>query len=119
MTWNTRLSLLDQIASALAAAHQHHIIHRDLKPGNILLDEDGNAYLADFGIAKDLTSPKESTTQSDVIIGSPDYLSPEQARSETVTPQTDIYSLGVVLYELLTGQHPFPMRLRSNGCTAI
>ncbi len=101
-------SLLDQIVSALAAAHQHHIIHRDVKPGNVLLDEDGNAYLADFGIAKDLTNLKESTTQSDVIIGSPDYLSPEQARSETVTPQTDIYSLGVVLYEILTGQHPFP-----------
>ncbi len=104
--------LLDQIASALATAHQHHIIHRDLKPGNVLLDEDGNVYLADFGIAKDLMSPKESATQSDVIVGSPDYLSPEQARSETVTPQTDIYSLGVVLYELLTGQHPFP-----NGST--
>ncbi|HVO69803.1 MAG TPA: protein kinase [Aggregatilineaceae bacterium] len=104
--------LLNQIASALATAHQHHIIHRDLKPGNVLLDEDGNAYLADFGIAKDLMSLKESATQSDVIVGSPDYLSPEQARSETVTPQTDIYSLGVVLYELLSGQHPFP-----NGST--
>lgn len=100
--------ILDQVASALSAAHQHNVIHRDLKPGNILLDEDGNAYLADFGIAKDLSSFKESTTQVDAIVGSPDYLSPEQARSEPVTPQTDIYSLGVVLHELLTGQHPFP-----------
>ncbi|MBC7814947.1 MAG: protein kinase, partial [Burkholderiales bacterium] len=101
-------ALLDQIATALAAAHRSSVIHRDLKPGNILLDEDGNAYLADFGIAKDLAAAKDSTTQSDAIIGSPDYLSPEQARSENVTPQTDIYSLGVVLYEMLTGQHPFP-----------
>jgi WD40 repeat protein/serine/threonine protein kinase len=100
--------ILDQIASALSAAHQHNVIHRDLKPGNILLDEDGNAYLADFGIAKDLSALKEGTTQVDAIVGSPDYLSPEQARSEPVTPQTDIYSLGVVLHEILTGQHPFP-----------
>ena len=100
--------LLDQVASALAAAHRNHVIHRDLKPGNILLDEDGNAYLADFGIAKDLTASKSDATDVDAIIGSPDYLSPEQARSEPVTPQTDIYSLGVVLYEMLTGQHPFP-----------
>ena len=104
---NTAL-ILDQIASALSAAHQHQVIHRDLKPGNVLLDEDGNAYLADFGIAKDLSSFKENTTQVDAIVGSPDYLSPEQARSENVTPQTDIYSLGVVLYEMLTGEHPFP-----------
>src|SRR5689334_10383747 len=100
--------LLGQITSALAVAHRSSVIHRDLKPANILLDEDGNAYLADFGIAKDLGNAQGSGTQSDAIVGSPDYLSPEQARSEPVTPQTDIYSLGVMLYELLTGQHPFP-----------
>lgn len=99
--------ILNQIASGLALAHRNQVIHRDLKPGNILLDEDGNGYLADFGIAKDIGVSGE-VTEPDQIIGSPDYLAPEQARSESVTPQTDIYSLGVVLYELLTGQHPFP-----------
>lgn len=98
--------LLDQIAAALTIAHRNNVIHRDLKPENILLDEDGNAYLADFGIAKDAGSP--GITDVNAIVGSPDYLAPEQASGEEVTPRTDIYSLGVVLYELLTGQHPFP-----------
>ncbi len=98
--------LTSQITSALDAAHRNGIIHRDLKPANILLDEDGNAYLADFGIAKDLSNA--SNTAADVIVGSLDYISPEQARSEPITPRTDIYSFGVVLYETLTGVHPFP-----------
>ena len=100
--------LLDQVASALTVAHRNHVIHRDLKPGNILLDEDGNAYLADFGIAKDLSHPDSGLMGVDAIVGSLDYISPEQARSEPITPRTDIYSLGVVLYEVLTGAHPFP-----------
>lgn len=102
----TASQILEQITSALTTAHRNQVIHRDLKPGNILLDEDGNAYLADFGIAKDIAG--DSVTESDAIIGSPDYLAPEQARSEPVTPQTDVYSLGVVLYEMLAGEHPFP-----------
>ena len=100
--------ILDQITSALATAHRAGIIHRDLKPGNILLDEDGNAYLADFGIAKDLSRAAPGSTEPDAMIGSPDYLSPEQVRSESVSPASDIYSLGVVLYEMLAGEHPFP-----------
>ncbi len=99
--------LLDQIASALEFAHRQHVIHRDIKPGNILLDEDGNAYLADFGIAKDLTSVPSGLTVENTVMGSLDYVSPEQARGEPVTSRTDIYSLGVVLYELITGEHPF------------
>jgi WD40 repeat protein/serine/threonine protein kinase len=100
--------LLDQVTSALAAAHQHNVIHRDIKPANILLDEDNNAYLADFGIARAVGFLGTEITQAESIIGSPDYLSPEQARCEPVTPRTDIYSLGIVLYEMLTGEHPFP-----------
>ena len=100
------IQIIEQVASALAMAHRNEIIHRDLKPGNILLDEDGNAYLADFGIAKVLDDIDGDLTKSGVI-GSLDYISPEQARSEPVSPQTDIYSLGVVLYEMLAGAHPF------------
>jgi len=108
------LRLMEQIASALGAAHRAGIIHRDLKPANILLDEDNNAYLADFGIAKNLSNPNlENQTQVDAIVGSPAYISPEQIRSEFVRPQSDIYCLGVMLYELLTGAAPF------NGPTPV
>jgi WD40 repeat protein/serine/threonine protein kinase len=100
--------LLDQVTAALAVAHRNEVIHRDIKPANILLDEDNNAYLSDFGIAKDLEQMGSAMTAPDGLVGSPDYLSPEQARLEEVTPQTDIYSLGVVLYEMLVGDHPFP-----------
>ena len=100
------LRMMEQVGSALSAAHRAGVVHRDLKPANVLLDEDNNAYLADFGIAKNLSS-SSSETQADVVIGSPDYISPEQIRSELVRPQTDIYALGVMLYELLTGALPF------------
>lgn len=98
--------LLDQIAGALSLAHRNDVIHRDIKPGNILLDEDSNAYLTDFGIAKDLNLPS-ANIQQDAIVGSLDYIAPEQARSEPVTPRTDIYSLGVTMFEVITGHHPF------------
>jgi WD40 repeat protein/DNA-binding SARP family transcriptional activator len=98
--------LLEQVAGALAVAHQRGVVHRDIKPGNILLDEAGNAYLADFGIAKDLTR-EEPLTAAGMVMGTLDYISPEQILGEAVTPQTDIYSLGAVLYETLTGEKPF------------
>jgi WD40 repeat protein/serine/threonine protein kinase len=97
-------SVIEQIAGALTIAHRNGVIHRDMKPENILLDEDGNAYLSDFGIAKDLAAKSE---HEDLMTGSPAYVSPEQITSQEVTPRTDIYSLGLVLYELLTGQQPF------------
>ena len=100
--------MLEQICSALNAAHRIGVIHRDLKPANVLLDEDTNAYLADFGIAKNLGNPDfENQTEMDAIIGSPQYMSPEQIRSLSIRPQTDIYCLGVMLYEILTGALPF------------
>ncbi len=99
--------LLDQIAAALAAAHRRGIVHQDIKPGNILLDEDGNSYLADFGIAKNLLDAQDMLRKGPRI-GTPLFMAPEQFSPEgTVTPQTDIYSLGIVLYTTLTGRVPF------------
>ncbi|MEO0564540.1 MAG: serine/threonine-protein kinase, partial [Chloroflexota bacterium] len=104
--------VLDQVAGALAVAHRNGVIHRDLKPENILLDEDRNAYLADFGIAKDLNRISDAATfieraEDERMVGSPEFMSPEQIQLGDITPQTDIYSLGVVLYMMLTGRKPF------------
>jgi WD40 repeat protein/serine/threonine protein kinase len=100
------LAYTDQVASALALAHQQGYIHRDIKPANILLDEANNAYLSDFGIVKSL-SGATIQTQTGVIVGTPAYLSPEQALSKPVTPLSDQYSLAVTFYEMLTGRHAF------------
>lgn len=104
LTLTETLHLLDQIAEALATTHRQGVIHRDVKPGNILLDDQNNYYLTDFGIAKDLLS--RAMTGSHIMKGTVAYIAPEQARGEVVSPQTDIYSLGVMLYEVLTGRHP-------------
>ncbi len=95
--------MLAQIASALTLAHRSSIVHRDLKPENILLDEAGNTYLADFGIARTVTDAPDETVQT----GSPAYASPEQIMNRAITQQTDIYSLGLIVYEALAGAHPF------------
>ena len=99
--------MVDQITSALAVAHSQGVIHRDIKPANILLDEAGNAYLSDFGIAKDLVGDLGFTAAGG-ILGTPDYVSPEQLRNEPLSPPSDLFSLGAVLYETLTGERPFP-----------
>jgi len=98
--------LLDQITSALDLAHSMNVIHRDIKPENILLDERGNAYLTDFGIAKDLTSDS-NLTAADAIVGTAAYFAPEQIQSQPVSPATDIYSLGMMVYEMLAGEHAY------------
>ena len=95
---------LGQIAQALAAAHRAGVVHRDIKPDNILLDNDGNAYLADFGIAKDLAVSATISSQNPIT---PLYAAPEQFGSDPVMPATDIYSLGITLYEMLVGKPPF------------
>jgi WD40 repeat protein/serine/threonine protein kinase/DNA-binding XRE family transcriptional regulator len=97
-----------QIGLALDVAHRHGVIHRDIKPANVLLDEEANAYLADFGIAKNLERINgESLTEVGAMIGSLAYISPEQILAEPVQPQSDIYCLGIMLYEMLTGHKPF------------
>jgi eukaryotic-like serine/threonine-protein kinase len=97
-----------QAAQALQYAHQHGVIHRDIKPENLLLTEDGNTLVADFGIARSLSPGGSKLTETGVTLGTPAYMSPEQASGESdVSALTDIYSLGTVLYEMLAGEPPF------------
>ncbi|NLP30837.1 MAG: Stk1 family PASTA domain-containing Ser/Thr kinase [Clostridiales bacterium] len=100
------VAITKQIASALSHAHKNHIIHRDVKPHNILLTKDGNAKITDFGIAKAVNTGTIASNTG-MIMGSVHYFSPEQARGGYVDEKSDIYSLGIVLYEMLTGQVPF------------
>jgi eukaryotic-like serine/threonine-protein kinase len=97
--------LASQVAEALGAAHERGIVHRDIKPQNVLLDEAGDAKVADFGIA--LAASRTSTSGTNQVFGTATYMSPEQAMGERVGPASDLYSLGVVLYEMLTGSVPF------------
>src|SRR5690625_104618 len=99
------LNIMKQVTSAIAHAHANDLVHRDIKPQNILIDTYGNVKVTDFGIAVALSAT--SLTKTNSILGSVHYLSPEQARGGTATKKSDIYSLGIVLYELLTGTLPF------------
>jgi len=93
-------------AAALSNAHRHGVVHRDVKPGNILLDEQGRVKVTDFGIAR-AGDPKENLTQTGVVMGTATYFSPEQAQGLPIDQRSDVYSLGVVLYEMVTGRPPF------------
>ncbi|MGB9466930.1 MAG: serine/threonine-protein kinase, partial [Candidatus Acidiferrum sp.] len=95
-----------QICRALEAAHAEGVIHRDLKPQNIMVSPDGRVYVMDFGIARSAHLP--GMTQTGALIGTPEYMSPEQARGEKLTERSDLFSLGVIFYELLTGKSPYP-----------
>jgi serine/threonine-protein kinase len=100
------LALTHQIARGLSFAHEHGVVHRDVKPQNVLLDEGGTAKVTDFGIARSL-EPGDGLTQTGTVLGTSDYVSPEQASGRRVDARSDQYSLGVLLYELLTGELPY------------
>ena len=99
------VDIFRQICLALQAAHEQGVIHRDLKPHNVMLDKTGGVYLTDFGLAKSMT--QSGMTQTGALMGTPFYMSPEQVRGEAADHRSDIYTLGVILYELATGQVPF------------
>ena len=107
--------IIGEVASALAAAHARQLVHRDVKPSNVLVEHDtGRAYVVDFGVSAALaTSPSEDATRltaTGTVAGTPIYMSPEQASGETVTPKSDVYSLGILAYELLVGELPYEAR---------
>ena len=99
------LNIVAQVAQGLAYAHEHEIVHRDVKPSNIMVIRDGHVKITDFGIARMESSSVR--TQTGMVLGSPKYMSPEQVMGKTIDPRSDIFSLGVMLYEMLTGQAPF------------
>jgi serine/threonine protein kinase/Flp pilus assembly protein TadD len=102
---STAISIARQICEGLAEAHKYGVVHRDLKPGNIMIDKDGNVRIMDFGIARSIEA--KDITETGMIIGTPEYMSPEQVTGEDEDSRSDVYSLGIILYEMLTGSLPF------------
>jgi len=107
LPWSETLNYLAAIAEGLDYAHARHILHRDLKPANILMDPERGPVLSDFGLAKLMGAAKSSVTGSGSIVGTPHYIAPEVWEEKEATPQTDIYALGCILYEMLTGDKVF------------
>jgi eukaryotic-like serine/threonine-protein kinase len=105
MTPQEAVPIVLHIAAALEAAHHAGVVHRDLKPQNIMVDKDGRVYVMDFGIARSLETP--GMTQTGALMGTPEYMSPEQAKGERVDARSDLFALGIIFYEMLTGNSPF------------
>ncbi len=101
------VNIAKQLAGALEAAHAEGVVHRDLKPRNVLIDVDDHIYVSDFGLAKSLDADKTGMTRVGEVLGTPRYMSPEQAESKTADNRSDIYSLGIIFYEMFTGEVPF------------
>jgi len=99
------ISIAKQVCEGLSEAHRLGVVHRDLKPSNIMIDKEGNARIMDFGIARSLEA--KGITGAGVMIGTPEYMSPEQVEGKDVDQRSDIYSLGIILYEMVTGKVPF------------
>lgn len=120
---DTAFDYLEQMLAGLKAAHDQGIVHRDLKPGNIMLTGDGVVKLLDFGLAKLLSGPSDHTqpqlTNTGAMLGTPEYMSPEQARGKPVDERSDLYSIGVILHELLTGTTPFRRSSQAETISAI
>jgi serine/threonine protein kinase len=117
------IGISEQIVDGLATAHQRGIIHRDLKPENIMIRDDGRVKLVDFGLAKHLSledaSTHDSVSKSGELVGTCSYMSPEQARGTAITPASDVFSLGIVMYELFSGTHPFRQQAVIDTLNAI
>ncbi len=112
LTVGKAVSIARQVCQGLAEAHRFGVVHRDLKPSNIMIDREGNARIMDFGIAR--TFESKEITGLGILIGTPEYMSPEQAQGQKVDQRTDLYALGIILYEMITGQVPFEDEITLN-----